>query len=235
MDEALQQLQERLQYRFQDPALLRLAVTHASVRADGLPSNERLEFLGDAVVGLVISEHLFRSSPDLSEGEMTLTKSAVVSGEVLFRAGRSLGLAQFLQVDQGLRQRREYPASIIADGYEAIVGAIFLDGGLEAAADFVLRSLNPEIEQVQAGQHALSYKSLLQERTQAEGKGTPRYSVVRYEGPDHQRRYLTVVRVYGEECGAGWGSTIKAAEQNAAQDALDKCYPGWEGTKEPPG
>lgn len=227
VDDTIEQLQQRLQYRFANADLLIEATTHASAHGGGGPSNERLEFLGDSVIGLVIADHLFERSREMSEGEMTVLKSAVVSRRTLARVGRSLGLADFLQVDEGLKQRKRYPGSIIANAYEAVVGAVFVDGGLKAATDFILRTLEPEMQRARAGRHSPSYKSILQQRTQAEGKGIPRYSVVRFEGPDHQRRYLTVVHVCGEERGGGWGPTKKAAEQNAARDALDKCYPGW--------
>lgn len=226
-NDLLERAQDRLKCRFANLLLLANALTHASASGDGRPSNERLEFLGDSVVGLAISDWLCRCRPEMSEGDMTLVKSAVVSRRTLAKVGRSLGLGEFLKVDEGLKQRRRYPGSIIANAYEAVVGAVFADAGFGPAADFVLRTLGPELEQALAGGHGLSYKSALQQRTQADGKGVPRYSVVRFEGPDHQRRYLTVVHIRGEECGGGWGPTKKAAEQNAAKDALDKRYPGW--------
>ncbi|MHC4480547.1 MAG: ribonuclease III, partial [Planctomycetota bacterium] len=204
------------------------ALTHASATGGDALSNERLEFLGDAVVALAVCNHLFRQRPDLSEGEMTVIKSAVVSRRTMARVGRSLGLSEFLRVDYGLRQRASYPSSMVAGAYEAVVGAILVDGGMEAAVEFILRTLGPEIERTEARQHKPSYKSILQEKAQAEGKGAPRYSLVRYEGPDHRPRYLTVVHICGEKCGAGWGSSKKTAEQEAAKDALDKCYPGWD-------
>ena len=227
MVEELEELQDVLQYRFSDVELLERAFMHASVRGQGALSNERLEFLGDAVVGLVISEHLFQAYPQLSEGDMTIIKSAVVSRRALAKVGRKLGLPAFLQVDQGLQQRKQYPASIVCNAYEAAVAAIFLDGGIQSAKDFILRTLAGELDHVRNRGHEPSYKSILQEKTQAEGKGTPRYGVVRYEGPDHQRRYLIVAHVAGEECGGGWGTTKKDAEQAAAKDALEKVYPGW--------
>ncbi len=228
----LDELQDVLQYRFCDVALLVRAFKHASVRSQGELSNERLEFLGDAVAGLVISEDLYRSHPELSEGEMTIIKSAAVSRRAMAKVGRQLGLSAFLDVDPGLEQREQFPSSIVCNAYEAAVGAVFLDGGIDAAAEFILRTLGPELTRVRDRGYEPSYKSILQERTQAEGKGTPRYSVVRYEGPDHRRRYLTVAHVAGEECGAGWGMTKKAAEQAAARDSLDKLYPEWRGSAE---
>lgn len=220
MDDMLQELQERLGYSFSDPSLLTRAMTHASASGRRKPSNERLEFLGDAVVGLVISEHLFRSMPRSPEGDMTRIKSAVVSRRTQARVGRALGLPQYLRVDPGLRQRKRYPASMAANAYEAVVGAILVDRGIEAAREFVLRTLAPEVVRARAGRHGRDYKSVLQQKTQAGAKGAPQYDTVQHEGPDHQRRFLVKVYIDGQECGAGWGSTKKAAEQNAARRAL---------------
>jgi ribonuclease-3 len=228
MDDWLEELQDLLQYRFGDPALLRLAMTHASARGRDGPSNERLEFLGDAVMGLVVSAHLFGEKPRLSEGEMTSVKSTVVSRRVLSHVSRALGLPTFLQVDSGLQRRTRYPGSVVANAYEAVVGAIFADGGLGPAREFVMRTLGPEVKKVQDRRHVPNYKAVLQERTQAEGKGTPEYAVVRWEGPDHRRSYRVVVQVAGEQCGTGAGETKKEAEQQAAGEALDRLYPDWE-------
>jgi len=222
-------LQERickcLKYRFQDAGLLGRALTHASAAAEGRPSNERLEFLGDAVVGLVISDYLYRSAPELSEGEMTVIKSEVVSRRTMARVGRALGLPAFLRVDEGLRRRKAFPQSIVANVYEALVGAIFVDGGMRAASDYVLRTLELHVKRVDTSRFAASSKSALQERAQAEGKGVPRYEILRYEGPEHDRRFFAAVYVAGQECGSGSGATKKDAEQKAAHEALAKLYP----------
>jgi ribonuclease-3 len=228
MDESLLALQDRLEYSFADPSWLRRAVTHASAGPELMPSNERLEFLGDAVIGLVVSEHLFRVLPDSSEGDMTIVKSGVVSRASLAEAGKSLGLAGHLLVDEGLKQRGKYPPSMLSDAFEAIVGAIFIDGGIEPARDFILRMLGPRVEKVRARRHALSYKSLLQHKTQAQGKGVPRYTILQSTGPDHKRSFQAAARVEGQECGTGWGPTKKDAERNAARSALDLLYPGWQ-------
>jgi ribonuclease-3 len=220
------QVEECLQYCFSDAGLLAQALTHASCASVARPSNERLEFLGDAVVGLVISDYLYRSEPDLSEGEMTIIKSAVVSRRTMARVGRALGLPAFLQVDEGLRKRKTYPQSIVANVYEAIVGAMFLDGGMAAAADFILRTLELHVSRVSTSRHGASSKSALQERVQAEGKPVPRYEILRYEGPEHDRRFFAAVYVAGEEKGAGSGATKKDAEQRAAREALQNLYPG---------
>ena len=225
-EEAREGAEECLQYRFADPGLLERALTHASAASESRPSNERLEFLGDAVVGLVISDYLYRSEPGLSEGEMTIIKSAVVSRRTMARVGRALGLPAFLQVDEGLKKRKTYPQSIVANVYEAVVGAMFLDGGMEAAADFILRTLELHVSRVNTSRHAASSKSALQERVQAEGKPVPRYEILRYEGPEHDRQFFAAVYVVGKERGSGSGATKKSAEQRAARDALQKLYPG---------
>jgi ribonuclease-3 len=225
-DKKLDELQKRLRCRFKDARILANALRHASA-SEGELSNERLEFLGDAVVGLVVSDWAYRQTPAMSEGDMTLIKSAVVSRRTLAKLGGSLALGDFLEVDQGLKRRKRIPVSLLANAYEAVVGAVFVDADFGPAAKFILRTLGPELKQALAGRQALNHKAMLQQCAQAEGKGSPRYSVVRFEGPEHERRYLTVVHICGEECGGGWGPTKKAAEQNAARSALDKCYPGW--------
>ncbi len=224
MADTLSELQDRLQYRFGDPSLLERAMTHASARGEDQAANERLEFLGDAVVGFVISEHLFRSLREAPEGRMTRIKSAVVSRQTLARIGRSLGLREWLRVDAGLRQWEQYPGSMVAGAYEAVVGAIFLDGGIDAAREFVLRTLAEEVEHALVERHHEDYKSALQWKSLAEGKGIPQYEVVRQEGPDHRRRFLTTVYIGGKECGSGWGRTKKSAEQSAAAQALGEPF-----------
>ncbi len=227
MAEGLGELQELLDYRFEDVKLLERAMTHASIRSEERPANERLEFLGDAVVGLIVSLHLFETWPDLTEGEMTIIKSSVVSRATMARVGRAMGLPRFLRVDEGLQQRERYPGSMVANVYEAAVGAIFLDGGLGAARRFVLRTLGPEVARARSRPEPSTWKSILQERVQAHGGPVPRYEVVHRAGPDHAREYEAVVEVDGKRQGAGRGSTKKAAEQEAAREALDRLFPGW--------
>jgi len=226
-DDDLAALEKVLDYRFSDPALLARAVTHASAARGEMPSNERLEFLGDAVVGLAVSEHLFRSFPDWTEGQMTQAKSAIVSRRTLSKVGRSMGLGRYLRVDEGLKRRRQFSIAMMAGAYEAVVGAVFLDGGLGPAARLVLRTLGPEAETIVANRHEPDYKSVLQKRTQADGKGVPEYSITRSEGPQHRKRFRALVRVAGQESGSGWGPTKRAAEQSAAHQALELLYPGW--------
>lgn len=223
----LVELQERLAHLFADPALLAQALTHASVSAGTLDSNERLEFLGDAVVGLAVSDWLFRAFPGWSEGRMTQAKSEIVSSRTLARVGQALGLHQCLQVDQGLKRRAAYTEAMMSAAYEAIIGAALVDGGMSVAQEIVLRTLAPELERLAASRHSPDCKSILQQRTQADAKGIPVYGIARVEGPDHRRRFQAVVQIDGVERGWGWGAAKRAAEQAAALQALNDCYPGW--------
>jgi ribonuclease-3 len=216
-----QQLDELLSHTFADPDLLEEALTHASAGGREHFTNERLEFLGDAILDLVISDHLFEVLPEAREGELTHARSLVVSRRALARVGRALGLEKHLRVDEGIQQRDPYPVSILAGVYEALVAALYLDGGMTPARDFILRTLGPDLERIGAGMPQPNSKSLLQEQAQASGRGIPVYRVVRTEGPDHERRFLVAVGIAGRDLGEGWGRTKKEAEQNAAHQALD--------------
>jgi ribonuclease-3 len=224
MARELDKVQERLGVRFRDAALLRRALRHASAAGGSAPSYERLEFLGDAVVGLAVAEHLFRSMPGASEGEMTVVKSGVVSRRALGRVARDLGLHEHVEVGEGLQGQR-YPLSIVSGVYEAVVGALFVDSGMDVAREFVLRTVEDEIAEACEARNAEGAKSVLQQKTQAEGKGVPHYEIVSAEGPDHALQFQAVVLVAEEKCGEGWGRTKKEAESNAARQALERLYP----------
>lgn len=223
----MSEIEELLGHEFTDPSLLSKALTHASAGGAESFTNERLEFLGDAVVDMVVSNHLFTTMPQAPEGEMTRIRAAVVSRRTLGRVGRKLGLEAFLRVDEGLSRKEEYPTSIVAGGYEAVVGALFLDGGARVAKRFVLRTLQEELERCTGTTAFVSNKSRLQENVQAAGHGIPHYEVLQVEGPDHERRFLVAVSVAGRELGRGWGRTKKDAEQRAAEQALE-AWPGLE-------
>ncbi|NLW51168.1 MAG: ribonuclease III [Candidatus Brocadiaceae bacterium] len=223
-EDEFERIERVLGYRFRERGLLRHALTHASAAGPSQPSNERLEFLGDAVVGMVISDYLFRSAPEMPEGPMTVIKSTAVSRRTMARVGRALGLPDFVRVDEGLRKRGAYPQSIVANVYEALVGAIYLDGGIQAASAFILSTLEVHVSRVRSRGRAASAKSTLQECTQGEGRELPRYEILRYEGPEHDRRFFAAVYVGGEERGSGSGATKKAAEERAAREALRQFY-----------
>jgi ribonuclease-3 len=216
----LKACQARLGYPFSDRALLSQALTHSSGKTDTQPSNERLEFLGDAVLGLIISGFLFEAFPLYDEGELTKIKSVVVSSKSLARETSRLGLMEFFTIGKGMANQGQLPVSILANVFEAIVAAIYLDGGLRAAQRFVLDKLMDQIEAVVSNQHRKNYKSLLQHHCQKHMNLTPTYRVVKQEGPDHVKSFQVVAVVGDREYDTGWGRSKKEAEQKAAEATL---------------
>jgi ribonuclease-3 len=216
----LKECQEALGYQFARPELLALSLTHASRKTRDIPSNERLEFLGDAVLGMVISEYLFGAHPGLAEGEMTQIKSVVVSRPTIAAESDRLGLWRFLSVGKGMAALEEVPVSLLANVFEAVIGAIYLDGGIEVARDFILHNLRNQIELVENDQHRKNYKSMLQEFAQREFGALPTYEVLEEEGPDHMKSFLVVTVVGSKKYESAWGRSKKEAEQNAAKATL---------------
>jgi len=216
----LKAVQDLIDYRFNDLGLLSAALTHASVADDRLASNERLEFLGDAVLGLVICQELFSRFPDFLEGDLTRIKSVVVSRETCARVADRLDLAEHLNLGKGIIEAPHMPASLTACGYEAVVGAIYLDGGLEPARRFILAHMDEEIERVMAGEHRLNYKSLLQQHAQHDLGATPQYELLDEKGPDHAKAFEVAVVIRGRRYPGAWGPSKKTAEQRAAMEAL---------------
>jgi ribonuclease-3 len=209
-----------LDHRFKDRDLLSSALTHASVAQHRLASNERLEFLGDAVLGLVICEELFSRFPKRLEGQLTHVKSVVVSRDTCARVADRIGLTQHLNLGKGIGDTSDLPSSLAACAYEAVVGALYLDAGLEEARRFILRHMDAEINRVAAGQHRLNYKSLLQQYAQRELGATPHYEVLDEKGPDHAKAFEVVVVIRHQRYPSAWGPSKKAAEQRAAMEAL---------------
>src|SRR5439155_17272720 len=173
--EVLEQCQQVVGYQFRQPDLLRAALTHTSGADTRLASNERLEFLGDAVLGLVTCEQLFQRFPDYQEGDLTKIKSVVVSRRTCARISKILNFGDFLFLGKGMHRDMPVPPSLLADVFESLVAAIYLDGGLEPARSFVLKHLMPEIEEVAEGAHGGNFKSLLQQVAQREFNATPQY------------------------------------------------------------
>jgi len=219
-DDHLAALQTEIGYQFSDPSLLRHAMTHSSAAEQVADSNERLEFLGDAVVGTVVAERLYGTQPCLPEGEMTKIKSAAVSARGMGSAAERLRLQEYLCVDSGLSRKKKFPRSLIVGAYEALVAAVFLDGGFEPAKELVLRTLGPEVIEAEEQRHPPNFKAILQELVQAEGLGPPTYQTVKKTGPQHNLRFQAVCHVSGQEQGSGWGHTKREAEQSAAQETL---------------
>jgi ribonuclease III len=217
---ALDDCQDAIGYRFRDPALLQAALTHTSGANTRLGSNERLEFLGDSVLGLVTCEVLFEKYPDYQEGEMTKVKSVVVSRKTCGKFSQELGLGDYLVLGKGLAHHREVPPNVLADVFESLVAAVFLDGGWEAAKAFVLRFVGPEVDRVADNALANNAKSQLQQVAQREFGGTPRYLVLDEQGPDHDKCFKVAAAVNDHPFPPAWGRTKKEAELKAAVNAL---------------
>jgi len=218
----LEECQELLGHRFADIDLLALALTHASVAPNRLESNERLEFLGDAVLALVVCHELYDHQSDLLEGEMTKVKSAVVSRQTCAVVARELGLPRMVSLGKGMLKPGALPQSVAAAVFETVIGAIYLDGGLAAARQFVLRHIGPCIQQVLADRHQRNYKSLLQQHSQQKWDATPEYCVLDEKGPDHSKCFEVAVSVDGRHFPSAWGKCKKEAEQEAARRALEQ-------------
>ncbi len=220
--EVLEECQNAIGYHFRQPELLRASLTHASGANTRLASNERLEFLGDAVLGLVTCEQLFSRFPDYQEGDLTKIKSVVVSRRTCARISRLLNLGDYLFLGKGMNVHAAVPSSLHADVYESVVGAIYLDGGLDAAKAFILRYLGPEIEQVAEGAHGGNFKSLLQQVAQREYNATPQYHLLDEKGPDHSKCFKVSAQIGRNRFQPAWGRNKKEAEQRAAHNAISE-------------
>jgi ribonuclease-3 len=209
-----------LQYEFSDRDLLRQCLTHASVAPTRLASNERLEFLGDAILGIIVCEMLFHQFPQQAEGEMTRLKSMLVSRQTCADISTRLGLDQNLLVGKGVSASGKMPGSIKAAVLEALIAGVYLDGGFEAVRPVVQRLIAPELERVTRSDHITNYKSLLQQLTQKTSGETPVYRVVDEKGPDHSKCFQVSAVIGPKTYPAAWGPNKKAAEQNAAQNAM---------------
>ena len=218
--EVLEECQNALGYRFRQIDLLRAALTHTSGALTRLASNERLEFLGDAVLGLVTCELLYQRFPEYQEGDLTKVKSAVVSRRTCARISRTLNLGEFLFLGKGMNIHEAMPANLLADVFESLVGALFIDGGLEPAREFILKHLIPEIDEVVEADHAGNFKSLLQQVAQREFEQTPMYQLLDEKGPDHSKCFKVAAVIGRYHYAAAWGRTKKEAEQKAAMNAL---------------
>jgi ribonuclease-3 len=231
-DAPRERLEAALGHRFRDRRLLATALVHRSApneRPDRCPeSNERLEFLGDAVLDLVIAQALFQRFPAATEGELTRYKAALVSEHALAAVARGLGLGRHLELGRGEEETdgRRKP-SILSDALEAVFGAIYLDGGMDAAERAILALLADPLKAVrETSAPRGDYKTALQEWTQARGLGLPAYRLLATEGPDHARRYTVAVTLEGEELATGQGTNKREAERLAAEAALKRLASG---------
>ena len=221
LKEKLTECQNRIDYYFDNVKLLENALTHTSFKTPYNPSNERLEFLGDAILGMVISEYLFKKFPDSSEGALTKIKSVVVSRATLAKIGTEMNLKKFIAVGKGLMATRSFPKSLIANVFEAIIAAVYLDSSFKTAYNFTLRCLKDEIDIVCDNKHEKNYKSILQHYCQRQKGHIPRYKIIKQSGPDHDKTFDVVTVIDKVEYCTGLGNNKKEAEQIAARKTLE--------------
>lgn len=207
-------------YVFENKERLEQALSHASAVDSRQESNERLEFLGDAVLGFVVCQEVFKLYPDFEEGEMTKIKSSVVSRKTCSEIASKLDLGRIIKVGKGMAVANHIPDSVIGAAYEAIIGAMFLDGGIEPVRTFILKEVKPYIESAANSTHQENYKSVLQQYGQRNNGGAPIYVVLDEKGPDHEKSFEICVDLGGSRYKAEWGTSKKQAEQLAALAAL---------------
>ena len=219
-EEAAQQVEQIIGYEFSDRGFLAEAFTHSSSANNRLLSNERLEFLGDSVLALVICQTLFDRFSDYLEGDLTKIKSMLVSRGMCARISKRLGLQKFLKVGKGMVSSRALLGSLAAGVLESLIAAIYLDGGFEPARDFILRIFGSLIEKADAEHSQGNFKSLLQQYTQEQLNVTPDYVMLDEKGPDHNKCFELEVVIDDRHYPSAWGTNKKEAEQKAAYNAL---------------
>jgi ribonuclease-3 len=212
-------VQSMIGYEFKNTALLEQALSHSSAVDQREESNERLEFLGDAVLGFIICNKTFEQFPDYEEGEMTKIKSAVVSRRVCAEIADELELGRMLRIGKGMHTLT-LPSSVTGAAFEAMIGAIYLDGGLDPAKAFILSTMETRIAEAAASSHQENYKSVLQQVGQKMEGSTPNYVVLNEQGPDHAKCFEICVELGSKRYTAKWGPSKKQAEQLAALEAL---------------
>ncbi len=218
--DVLNSCQKAIGYKFSDLKLLRAALTHSSCANTRAASNERMEFLGDSVLGLVVCEELFHRYPDYQEGDLTKIKSAIVSRRSCAAISRKLHLDRFLFIGKGLAQQGEIPENTLADVFEALVAAVFLDGGWEAARAFLRHHLQDIIDEAAKGVGIINAKSELQTLAQRTLRDVPRYCLLDEQGPDHNKCFKVAAAIGSRRFTPAWGRTKKEAEMKAAHNAL---------------
>ncbi|MCI8802884.1 MAG: ribonuclease III [Oscillibacter sp.] len=222
----MEKLEEKLNYDFHDPALLEEALCHSSYanehRTAGLASNERLEFLGDSVLGFVSAEWLFAQHPDLPEGDLTRIRAALVCEQSLYEVARQLDLGRYLKLGRGEEAGGgRTRTSILADATEAVFAAVYLDGGIAAASALIHRCLLDAEREEEVEERRRDYKTALQERVQRQVDQVLTYRMVGEQGPDHAKTFSAEVLLNGSPIGSGTGHSKKEAEQSAARKALE--------------
>ncbi|MBS0186461.1 MAG: ribonuclease III [Planctomycetes bacterium] len=212
-------LEARIGHHFVDSTLLDRALMHASLVDARVESNERMEFLGDAVLGMIVCERVFSQFPAMLEGEMTKIKSMVVSRQSCAAIAKELGLPACLRLGKGMKGG-DQPSSLAAAAFEAVIAAVYLDAGLDAARTFLTPLIDPLIQRAAGSSHQQNFKSYLQQHAQAIGSGLPSYPVLDEKGPDHSKCFKVCVDIGGRRFPEAWGQSKKKAEQLAALTAL---------------
>ncbi len=213
--------QEIVGYQFVDTGLLITSLTHSSGADSRIQSNERLEFLGDAVLGMIVCEELYRRFTDWLEGDLTKVKSVVVSRLVCAQVADEIGLSKLLILGNGIDRQSELPTSLRAAVFETIIGAMYIDGGFDVAKQFVLRSVSDHIDTCSTPEKRENFKSALQQYVQRWLSGTPDYETLDEQGPDHCKCFEVCVVVNSRRFPSAWGPSKKEAEQEAARRALE--------------
>ena len=220
------ELQDRaekiLGHTFKNRDLLKESLTHASIADNRLDSNERMEFLGDAVLDLIICEALYLRFPSFQEGDLTKIKSAVVSRRTCAEVANETGLTDLLITGKGISSRSMMPSSLAAAVYESIVAALYLDGGFEVVKQYVLRTMGPKVDEIASNSHQQNYKAVLQQHAQKILGATPMYELLDEKGPDHSKCFEVCVAIGGRRFTSAWGPNKKMAEQKAALLALEE-------------
>ena len=221
---SLENLEKNLQYKFKDINLLKQALTHSSFAYENkVKSNEKLEFLGDSILEFVSSEYIYKKYPKLTEGEMTKVRASVVCGESLSNVARKNNVGEFLYLGKSEKvsggQNRK---AVLEDAVEAIIAAIYLDGGIESAKKFIFDSLEEEIDKATKHVGVKDYKTVLQEVLQKNGTVNIEYEITNEQGPDHDKTFYAQVKLDGKVLAKGEGKSKKVAEMHAAQKALQE-------------
>ncbi|MBL4590875.1 MAG: ribonuclease III [Phycisphaerales bacterium] len=212
--------QRALGYTFKDIEILRRSMRHASVAESRLESNERLEFLGDAILGMIVCERIFILFPHLLEGEMTKIKSLAVSRTTCAEISIEIGLDKLIVVGKGMRTHKELPQSLAAAILESVIAALYMDGGIEAARGFLEPLVDPAIHAAERSGHQHNFKSMLQQHAQQTLGIAPCYRILDEKGPDHAKSFYISVEIKDKSYEPCWGQSKKEAEQQAAMRAL---------------
>ncbi len=218
--ELLDELQQRLGYQFTDPTLLMEAVTHASGASNRLKSNERLEFLGDSILGFIVCEYLFDENESWLEGELTKIKSIIVSRQTCAELAEEFDLSDYLFVGKGVAASGDLPPSLMANALESIIAAIYIDSDMATVKNFLLPFISALVQDAIDGDLQVNYKSALQQLAQKDFGVAPSYKMIDQRGPDHNKSFLVAANIGRLSFEPAWGKNKKKAEQAAAANAL---------------